>query len=347
VGPDTGLFAVVKADGYGHGMRECAGASLHGGASALAVATASEAFELRTAEADVPILIMGALTPAEMDVALTAGADVAVWRPEFAEALAARGSELGVRPRVHVKLDTGMGRLGGRDPAAIEALVDSCAGDERLELDSLWTHFATADEDDETFLRDQLGRLLELGDRLRGRHPELRLHAANSAATLRGEEFHLDAVRCGIAIYGLDPFGSDPSEHGLEPALSLHSYVADVKRFAAGDSAGYGRTWTAPEATEVGIVPLGYGDGYRRGLSNSCEALVGGHRVPVVGTISMDNTTVDLGSGSGVEAGAPAVLIGTQGDERIGAEELAASLGTINYEIVTAISPRVPRAYRR
>ena len=328
-------------------MKECAGAALRGGASALAVATASEAFELRAAQADVPILVMGALTPAESDVALTARADVAVWRREFAEALAARASELGVRPRVHVKLDTGMGRLGERDPVAVEDLADSCAGDERLELDSLWTHFATADEDDETFLREQLARLLELGGRLRERHPGLRLHAANSAATLRGTEFHLDAVRCGIAIYGLDPFGSDPAERGLEPALSLHSYVADVKRFAAGDSAGYGRTWSAPEATEVGVLPIGYGDGYRRGLSNSCEVLVEGRRVPVVGTISMDNTTVDLGSGGGVEAGAPAVLIGAQGDERVLAEELAAALGTINYEVVTAISPRVPRAYRR
>ncbi len=169
------------------------------------------------------------------------------------------------------------------------------------------------------------------------------LHAANSAATLREPRAHLDMVRCGVAIYGMDPFGSDPAEQRLEPALTLRSYVADVKRFEAGRSAGYGRTWSAEAATCVGVVPIGYGDGVRRALSNNAEVLVGGRRYPLVGTVSMDNLTIDLGPDTDVDTGEEAVLIGAQGDERILAEEVAARLETINYEVTCAISPRVPR----
>jgi alanine racemase len=170
------------------------------------------------------------------------------------------------------------------------------------------------------------------------------LHAANSAAVLRDPAAHFDVVRCGIAIYGLDPFQRDPDERGLEPALSLHSYVADVKRFAAGASAGYGRTWKAAADTWVGVLPIGYGDGFRRGLSNNGEVLVGGRRYPLVGTVSMDNVTIDLGPETEVNPGDEAVLIGAQGEERILAEEVAARLGTINYEVTCGLTQRVPRA---
>ncbi len=347
LGAGAELCAVVKADGYGHGMVECAEAAVRGGATRLAVAAATEAFELRAQLPETPILTMGALTGAELDVALQARSELAVWRAGFLDAAAERAAELGVRPRVHVKYDTGMGRLGDADPAAVAELVERAAADERVELAGLWTHFATADEEDESFLREQLERFVALALPLRERHPGLTLHAANSAATLRGSEFHFDMVRCGVALYGMDPFGVDPADHGLEPVLSLHSYVADVKPFAAGASAGYGRTWIAAEPTRVGVLPIGYGDGYRRGLSNAADVLVGARRVPVAGTISMDNTTVDLGPGAETRPGEPAVLIGAQGEEAITAEELARSLGTINYEITCGISPRVPRAYRR
>jgi alanine racemase len=150
-------------------------------------------------------------------------------------------------------------------------------------------------------------------------------------------------ARCGVAVYGLDPFQGDPAERGLRPALSLRSYVADVKRFEPGDSAGYGQTWRAAQATCVGVLPLGYGDGVRRGLSNNAEVLIGGHRFPLVGTVSMDNVTVDLGPDTDVEPGAEAVLIGAQGNEAILAEEVAGRLGTINYEVTCGISARVPR----
>jgi len=341
------LCAVVKANGYGHGMAECAGAALEGGAEQLAVVAASEAFELRERFPGVPILTMGALTEAELDVALLADSELSVWREGFRASLAQRAEALGRVPRVHVKYDTGMGRLGSKDPDEIRALLAAVAADERLELAGLWTHFATADERPSPFLAEQLERFLELAEPLRAEHPGLILHAANSAATLAAPESHLDMVRCGVAIYGLDPFGEDAPAEGLEPAMSLISYVADVKRFAPGDSAGYGRRWSAPVETMVGVLPIGYGDGVRRSLTNNCEVLVGGRRRPLVGTVSMDNVTIDLGPGDDTEPGAEAVLIGSQGTDRVTAEEWAKRLDTINYEITTGISPRVPRVHRR
>ena len=311
----------------------------------LAVAAAAEAAELRAGLADAPILTMGALSEPELEVALDAGSEIALWREGFRPHLSARAAARGIRLPVHVKFDTGMGRLGDSDPPAIRELCAAVAADENLELAALWTHFATADEEDGSFFQEQLARFRSLAEELRAEHPGLRLHAANSAATLREPSSHFDMVRCGVAIYGLDPFGRDPAEHGLRPALELRSYVADVKRFPAGASAGYGRTWRAPRDTWVGVLPIGYGDGWRRGLSNRAEALVGGRRLPLVGTVSMDNVTIDIGPSDGIEPGTEAVLIGERGGERILVEDLARELGTINYEVTCGISPRVPREY--
>jgi alanine racemase len=342
------LCAVVKADGYGHGASLAASAALEGGATWLAVAAASEATELRLEFPDTPILVMGALTTGghsadDLENALGARCDITVWRPEFLAHVAELGETTLLRPRVHVKYDTGMGRLGERDPEVVRDLVRVAAEDERVELAGLWTHFATADEPESEFFDEQLDRFRELAVPLKEEHPGLMLHAANSAATLRGPASHLDMVRCGIAIYGLDPFQQDPAERELEPALELRSHVAAVKRFREGDSAGYGRTWRAPRDTWVGVLPIGYGDGVRRALSNNADVLVSGRRYPLVGTVSMDNITIDLGPQTDVEPGAPAVLIGSQGNERILAEEVARRLDTINYEVTTGILPRVNR----
>jgi alanine racemase len=346
VAEGTELCAVVKANGYGHGAAACAAAALRGGATRLAVAAADEAAELRLHFPDVPLLVMGALTEEELGTALAARADVAVWREGFRELCSRVARGRGQPARVHVKLDSGMGRLGERDPEALIELARGCASDDALEAAGVWTHFATADEPDDGFLGEQLAVFRPVAEAVREIAPNATVHAANSAATLRDPETHFDMVRCGIAIYGLDPFHRDPAEHGLEPALELRSYVADVKRFERGASAGYGRTWRAPEDTWVGVLPIGYGDGVRRGLSNNAEVLVGGRRYPLVGTVSMDNITIDLGPETDVEPGASAVLIGPQGSDRILAEEVATRLETINYEVTCGISQRVPRGFR-
>jgi len=343
LGEGAELCAVVKADGYGHGDLACAGAALAGGATRLAVATATEAERIGRRLAHIPLLTMGALVPEELDTALEAGSEVAVWRRGFLELVADRARAHGRPARVHVKHDSGMGRLGNRDPSEVLDLLRACAESPSLEPVGIWTHFATADEPDSAFFDEQLDRFEAVAAAAKGEFPNLTVHAANSAAVLRDRRSHFDMARCGVAVYGLDPFQGDPAERGLRPVLSLRSYVADVKRFERGDSAGYGQSWRADRETCVGVLPLGYGDGVRRGLSNNAEVLVGGRRVPLVGTVSMDNVTVDLGPETDVEPGEEAVLIGSQGEETILAEDLAERLGTINYEITCGVSARVPR----
>ena len=339
------LCAVVKADGYGHGMVPCARAALAGGASWLAVATAAEAIELRAAGFEVPVLVQGALTRNEARAAIEAGADVVAWREGFARAVAADAGAAATRAGVHVKLDTGMGRLGTADPVEAGAVCDLVAGDARLELVGLMTHFATADERRDDHFPVQLERFRAFVDKTRAAHPGVIAHAANSAAVFRDPTAHFDLARCGIAVYGLDPFGEDPAPRGLEPALALESHLAAVKRFEPGWSAGYGRSWRAERPTWVGIVPLGYGDGWRRGLSNRADVLVGGGRRPIVGTVSMDNIAVELGPEPDARVGDPVVLIGAQGEQRILCEEVAERLGTINYEVTCGLLPRVPRLH--
>jgi alanine racemase len=340
---DAELCAVVKADGYGHGADACATAALAGGATRLAVATGAEAAQVGRRFPHVSLLTMGALAEEDLDAALAAGSEVALWHEEFRALAAARARAQGRPARVHVKHDSGMGRLGNRDPEAVLALVRACAEDPDLEPAGVWTHFATADEPGSDFFEEQLGRFSAVAAAVRAEFPELTVHAANSAALFREPRSHFDMARCGVAVYGLDPFQGDPAERGLSPAMSLHSYVADVKRFAAGESAGYGRTWRAEAETQVAVLPLGYGDGVRRGLSNNADVLIRGRRHPLVGTVSMDNVTVDLGAETDVEPGDEAVLIGAQGGESILAEEVAHRLDTINYEVTCGISARVPR----
>jgi alanine racemase len=332
------MCAVVKADGYGHGAGAAARAAQAGGADWLAVATALEAAELRAEGIGGPLLVLGALSDEELGIALRARADVVAWREGFVEELAARRAQAGV----HVKLDTGMGRLGTRDADEATRVAEAVAAAPGLRLTGAMTHFATADEDDTSFMREQLEAFTTWAGPLRERHPGLLLHAANSAATLAEPSSRLDMVRCGIAIYGLDPFQRDAGAQGLEPALELRSYVAEVKPVAPGQSAGYGRRFVAERETWLGTIPIGYGDGYRRGLTNNAEVIVGGRAVPVVGAVSMDNITVDLGP-EPVGRGAPAVLIGPG----VPAEDLATRLGTINYEITCGISRRVPREHHR
>ncbi len=343
------LCAVVKADGYGHGAVPVARAALAGGASRLAVATAEEAAELRAGGVRAPILVMGALSAEELPVALAAQAELVAWSERFvADVQAAYDQAAAGEPvRIHVKLDTGMGRLGTREEAEAWAVVDAVlAAGPPLELGGAMTHFATADGDLE-FVADQLARFAPFVSALRRRHPSVIAHAANSAATIRVPASHFDMVRCGIAIYGCDPLNTDPTVLGLEPALELGSYVAAVKLARPGDSAGYGRRFIAERDTWLATLPIGYADGIRRALTNNCEVIIGARRFALAGAVSMDNVTVELGSERVASPGDRALIIGQDGPERQTAEDLANRIGTINYEIVCGISGRVPRTYHR
>jgi alanine racemase len=239
-----------------------------------------------------------------------------------------------------------MGRLGTREPGVALSVAEQVIAAPGLELAGAMTHFATAD-DDPSFMSVQLERFGSFAAQIRRLAPGAVVHAANSAGVLRSTAAHFDLVRCGIAIYGCDPLHEDPVLRELEPALELTSYVAAVKRAGPGDSAGYGRKFVAERETWIATVPIGYGDGVRRALTNNCDVLIGGRRYPLVGTVSMDNITVDVGSNAVVGVGDEVVLIGSRASERITAEELARRIGTINYEVVCGISARVPRIYHR
>jgi alanine racemase len=310
------LWAVVKADAYGHGAADCARAALEGGARALCVATAKEGAALRAGLADARILVLSPLAEAEEQAAREAGLEVAVSSPRLPEGLP-----------VHVKVDTGMGRFGMSPEEAAQIDPGHVAG--------VMSHLATADEDDAAFAEAQLDAFAAVAERF----PGATRHIANSAATLSIPEARLDAVRCGVALYGLSPFGRDPEEHGLEPVLSWRSYVAQAKVLRRGDSTGYGRRFVAEGETRIGLVPVGYGDGFRRGLTGT-EVLVAGARRRLVGTVSMDSFAVELGD---EPEGAPVTLVG----DGILVEEHAPHAGTINYEITTGIVSDPRRAERR
>ena len=342
------LMAVVKADGYGHGAVPVARAALEGGATALAVAAVSEARTLREAGIDAPLLVMGPLVGGEWGEAAALGAALTAWTPESLARASAAAESTGRTVEVHLKLDTGMGRLGAR-PEDVDALVAAAAGAANgVRVAGLMTHFATADEtegENAPFMPEQLLRFRARLPALRGLFPDALAHAANSAATLREPGAALDMVRCGIALYGCSPFGGDPADDDLRPAMSLVSHLGSVKTLRSRESVGYGRVWRAARGTRVGVVPVGYADGYARALSGRAEVLVGGRRVPVVGTISMDQLTVDLGPEGTEGVGEEVVLLGAQGAGRVSAEDIAGWRGTINYEVTCAVGPRIPRVH--
>jgi alanine racemase len=310
------LWAVVKADAYGHGAVGCGRAALAAGASALCVATVAEGAELRESLPDARVIVMSPLAEGEEPLAREAGLEVCLSSPQIPDGLA-----------VHLKVDTGMGRFGMTRQEAAAVPLERVVG--------LMSHLATADEPDERFAREQIERFAEL----RARFPGVPAHLANSAAALRFPEARFDAVRCGIALFGLSPFGGDPADDGLEPVLSWRSYVALAKTLAPGESTGYGRRFEASRPLRIGIVPVGYADGFRRGLTGT-EVRVGSRRRRVLGTISMDSFAVELGD---EDEGTPVTLLG----DGVLAEEHARVLGTINYEIACGINRDPRRATTR
>jgi len=347
VGAGVEVIAVVKANAYGHGAVAVARAALQAGATRLAVHRAIEGVELRRAGIQAPILIMG-YTPAD-------GADlVARWQltpsaitAEFLQALSARAVALGVNVPVHIKLDSGMSRYGLM-PDELLPFLQANAALPGLVFEGLFTHFATADWNDQTYVRQQLQVFSQSLQAARRAGFALPLaHAANSAGTMRMPEAHFNAVRPGISMYGMEPSDEWPPVFELRPALTLKSKVSRVRQLPAGAGICYGRTFVTPHPMTVALVPVGYGDGYHRILSNKSCVLIGGQRAPILGRVCMDQFVVDVSHIPGVQQDDEVVLVGRQGAAYLSAEEVARLAQTINYEVTTSLLGRVARAYLR
>lgn len=352
------LCAVVKADGYGHGAIAVSQAALASGASWLGVALLEEGAVLRKAGIEAPILLLSQPRSTDLAAAVHFDLRVTLYSKDGVEAVAAAARRNKRVARVHLKVDTGMHRVGAQ-PEDIVDLATRIDAEPSLELEALWTHFAVADEPGHPFTDTQFEVFQSLVTELRerGLEPPL-LHVANSAGTIDQPRCRLSLARAGIALYGIAPSPALEGRVDLRPAMTLRSEVSWVKTVAAGESVSYGLRHEFSEETVVATVPIGYADGVPRGLSGSgATVLIGGRRRPIVGTVTMDQILVDCGSapvtGATVDAaigdvaiGDDVVLIGEQGDERIDAGEWADILGTIPYEVVCGIGPRVPRFYR-
>ena len=348
VGPAQ-FCAVVKADGYGHGATRVAQAALRGGADLLGVALVAEGAELRAAGIEATILVLSQASPDELDELVAHDLDATVYTGVGVEGLVAaaqrarRGADRAVP--AHLKVDTGMHRVGAApdEVVGLSRSIDQAPG---LRLASVFTHCAVADEPNNAFTAEQVRRYRAVLADLDAAGIAVPLrHAANTAAAIAHPDARFDLVRCGIGIYGLDPSPELAGRAVLRPAMSLRSRVSHVKRVAGGEGISYGLRYRPEHETTIATVPLGYADGVPRRLSsNGAEVLVGGRRRPIAGTITMDQFMVDCGDDS-VAVGDDVVLLGDQGAEHIGADEWADRLGTIGYEIVCGIGPRVPRRY--
>jgi alanine racemase len=347
------LCAVVKAGGYGHGAVPIARAALEGGASRLAVVTVEEGIELRQGGIDAPVLLLPEIGPDAMLEALAHRLTPTIFTDAGLETARHAVSSTGHSDiPVHVKVDTGMHRLGA-DQADAVALAQAAGGAPGLELEGLWTHLAVADEPDDPYTDDQLSRFEAVRAKLAqvGVVPSL-VHAANSAGTIGHPRSRYDMVRCGIALYGCPPASTLEAllaEAGfrLRPVLSLRARVSMTRPLDAGERPSYGRRRPLPVRSVVATAPLGYADGVpRRLFDTGGEVLLGGRRRPLAGRVTMDHIVIDCGPESGVAPGDEVVLIGRQGSEEVTADEWARRLGTISYEVLTSIGPRVPRMYR-
>jgi len=345
VGEKVKLIAVVKANAYGHGAIPVAESALAAGAEMVAVHRMLEGVELRKAGIQAPILILGYTPPDGADLVAAWQLTPSLTTLEFAQALSARATALGLKVPVHIKVDSGMSRYGLMPEEVIEFL-QSIIGLPGISLQGLFTHFATADSADQSHTRQQLSVFNEIRTTTRQAGFEFPLvHAANSAAMLNLPEAHFDAVRPGIAMYGLAPSNDWAPPFEIHPALTLKSLVSRVRLLPPGAGVSYGRTYVTSRPTLAALVPVGYGDGFHRILSNKGSVLIRGRRAPILGRVCMDQFVVDVSGIPEVQQDDEVVLVGQQGQARIRAEEVALLAGTLNYEVTTSLLPRVARLY--
>lgn len=334
------VLAVVKANGYGHGAVQSAKAALAAGAQMLAVALIEEGIELRDAGIDAPILMLGHTNGSGAFAAVEYGITTVIFTPEMLLALEGAAKSLGVTAYAHIKLDTGMNRIGVRTPQELNQLLDTAAQCPHVRITGVMTHFATADIPDSDFGCEQMDRFEALVKEVEHRGLTFIRHAAASAGAVRYPRARYDMIRAGIAMYGVDALHTLQ----LRPAMRWTTRIVHLKTICAGDTVSYGRRYTATADTVIATLPVGYADGYRRAFSSKAHVLVGGIRVPVLGTVCMDQIMVDV-TGLDVHLNDEVVLMGSQMDGQVTCEELAQLADTIPYEIMTGISARVPRVY--
>lgn len=342
--PQTRFCAVVKADAYGHGAVAVAKQALQAGASYLAVAILSEAIELRKAEITAPILVLGYTALQDAPIIVDYDITQTVFTQEAAAALSHAAELAGKKVKVHIKVDTGMGRIGAGHEAA-EHFAEAVAALPGIELEGIFSHLATADSQDLSFARQQIARFQNMLERLVAKSINIPIrHLANTAATLALPEAYFDMVRVGIGLYGLYPSDEVIRDVELYPAMQLKARVVHVKEVAAGTPISYGCTYIAPEVKQIATLPIGYADGWSRLLSGKASVVLHGQRAPIVGRICMDQCMIDV-------TGLPAVVSGDEvvlfGGSILPVEEIATLLGTINYEVVCMVGKRVPRYYLR
>lgn len=359
--PSARLMAVLKANAYGHGLLEVAGRVLEAGAQVLGVARISEAIAIRRAGFDAPVLIFGHTAPELAGKLIEYDLTQSLWSYEMARSLSDAVPPGGRKIKTHLKIDTGMGRLGmmpcdlgqsSDDPEISEQVVDDVTLIKRLpgiELEGVYTHFATADAADKTPAVRQFAIFNRFLEKVKKQGIEFEIrHAANSAAIIDMPQTHLDMVRLGISLYGYAPSEYvDAGKVGILPAMTLKSRIIHLKKVNAGFCVSYGRTWQAAAPTVIATVSLGYGDGYSRLLSSKAKMLVRGRLAPVAGRVCMDQTMLDVGQIPDVAVGDEVVVFGPHKTLPIGADRIAEHINTISYEVLTGISDRVPRVYIR
>lgn len=353
--PDTLLLAAVKGNAYGHGAIEISRRLLENGVNYLGVARIEEGIQLRQKSINAPVLIFGYVKPDDAEDLIRYDLTMTISSLKNGQALSARAKSVGQLIKAHIKIDTGMGRLGistngrccdgNRQNAQVIKEIKSISELENIKIEGIYTHFASADNADNTFSKHQFALFSDLLNDLAEAHMNFPLcHASNSAAIISLSEFRLNMVRSGIAVYGLTPSETmDLSDTDLKPVMSIKAKIIHLKEVPAGFRVSYGSTYVTSKPTTIATVPIGYADGFSRLLSSKGSMLVGGRRVPIVGRVCMDLTMLDIGQLPDVKIEDEVVILGKQGDEEISADEIAALANTINYEVVSSITARVPR----
>lgn len=344
VGGNVNIMVVVKANAYGHGIVEVSKVLERLGVNYLGVATTDEAIRLREYGVRTPILVLGSILPEEVKVLIENNITITLCNDDLIDAIN-KAIANGHKAKVHIKIDTGMGRIGVWHEEALN-FIKNLAQEKRIVIEGIYTHFSSAGRDD-FFTNYQIEAFEKLLAKLEGFDIRIPLrHAANSIATVDFKRSHLNLVRPGFIIYGMYPKHTFPKLIKLKPALSLKTKIAYIKDTPPGRSISYGRTYVTQKHTKIATLPIGYADGYARNLSNRAEVLVRGRRAPIVGKVTMDQTMIDIGNIRGAKVGDEVVLIGRQGREEIRTEKLARLAGTIAYEMISLISNRVPRIYK-